>query len=167
MILGLLCSISLWPGPVSLDPTFVAVPAGKYRLGKQDLLDNPPREVELAGFEIAKYDVTNAQFAAFVRATGYVTDAEKHHDAMVFMPPLPEFQWIQDPTANWHYPNGKKRGGLSGKMNHPVTSISFHDALAYCKWAGVRLPTLDEWETACRAGTTTEYFFGDDEKLID
>ncbi|MHB8635774.1 MAG: formylglycine-generating enzyme family protein [Fimbriimonadaceae bacterium] len=149
----------------SLDG-FVTVAAGHYLVGKAGRLDNYPRTVTLKAFRIAKFDTTNAQFAAFVHATGYITDAERFHNAMVFKPGLKEFQWIQDHSASWHFPNGKSRGGIAGKMNHPVTSISFRDATAYCKWAGVRLPTLDEWEVACRAGTATDYFFGADEKLI-
>lgn len=139
---------------------FVSVKGGEYQVGGADRVENYPRTVHLAPFEIAKYETTNAQFAEFVKATGYVTDAEKHHNAMVFAPPLPEFRWIKDPTAYWRFPNGMKRGGIEGKMDHPVTTISYRDALAYCKWAGVRLPTLDEWEVACRAGTRGEYFFG-------
>lgn len=145
---------------------FITLPAGEYRLGRAELINNPLRIVKLGAFEISKFDVTNAEFADFVRATGYVTDAEKRHDGMVFVPPMPEFRWSPDPTASWRFPNGKKRGGIAGKMNHPVTTISFYDAVAYCKWAGVRLPTLDEWEAACRAGTATKYFFGDDVSLI-
>ncbi|HWD37576.1 MAG TPA: SUMF1/EgtB/PvdO family nonheme iron enzyme [Fimbriimonas sp.] len=141
-------------------PAFVTVPAGSYRLGKSGYLENPLRTVRLKSFEIAKYDTTNGQFAEFVKATGYVTDAERFHNAMVFKPGLREFRWLKDRTASWRFPNGKIRGGIEEKMNHPVTTISFHDALQYCKWAGVRLPTLDEWEAASRARTRTDYFFG-------
>jgi len=145
---------------------FVAVPAGKYVLGKVGRLNNPRRTVTLRAFEISKTETTNEEFATFVKATGYVTDAEKYHNAMVFEPGLPEFRWIHDKTASWRLPNGKTRGDLAGKSQHPVTSISFHDATAYCAWAKVRLPTLDEWEAACRAGTSTDQSFGSDPSLI-
>lgn len=145
---------------------FVLVKAGLYRLGKADHVENPVRRVRLRAFEIARTETTNAEFAAFVKATGYVTDAERRHDGMVFEPPLAEFRWIRDPTANWRYPNGRKRGGVDGKGDHPVTSVSFADATAYCRWAAVRLPTLDEWEAAARGGTVTDYFFGDDRRSI-
>jgi sulfatase modifying factor 1 len=151
---------------VSVVPSFVRVPAGTYELGKAGMLDNYPHRSKLRSFEIARYETTNMEFAGFVTATGYVTDAERFHNAMVFEPGLPEFRWIRDATASWRYPNGKGRGDISGKENHPVTSISFHDALAYCKWAKVRLPTLDEWEAACRAGTRSDWFFGTDPSQI-
>lgn len=142
---------------------FVTIPAGQYQIGKADRLDTPVQKIKLKAFQIAVYETTNAQFEAFVKATHYVTDAERFHNGMVFEPPLKEFRWIQDRTAYWRFPNGKSRGGIEDKMNHPVTSISFHDALEYCKWAKVRLPSIQEWEVACRGGTNTDYYWGDND----
>ena len=158
MILAVVCAV--------LPPKFVQIPAGEYLVGKSGRLANYSRKVKLAAFEIAATETTNAEFAEFVKATGYVTDAERLHNAMVFRAPLKEFRWIQDPTANWRYPNGKRMGGIQGKELHPVTSISYRDAVAYCKWKNVRLPTLDEWEVASRAGSKKDYFFGSDASQI-
>jgi sulfatase modifying factor 1 len=115
---------------------------------------------------IAKTETTNQQFEAFVRATSYKTDAQRLHNAMVFQPGLKEFEWLEDSTAYWRYPNGISRGGIENKMNHPVTCISYSDIIAYCTWAGVRLPSLEEWEIACRAGSSGDYFFGKDPAKI-
>lgn len=146
--------------PAGADTTFVHIPAGSYQVGKKGHRLNPLRTVQVKAYAIAATELTNQQFARFVAATGYTTDAERLHNALVFEPGLPEFRWKEDSTACWRFPNGITRGGLEGKMNHPVTTISFRDARAYCRWAGVRLPTLDEWEIAARAGSTTDYFWG-------
>lgn len=146
--------------------SFVLVASGTYPVGKAGMLDTPLRKVSLAAFEIAMTETTNDEFAAFVRATKHVTDAERSKNAMVFEPGLPEFRWIKDGTGSWRHPNGKSRGGIEGKGDHPVTCISFRDAEAYCRWAKVRLPTLDEWEVACRAGTLSDHFFGEDRGRI-
>ncbi|WP_245898701.1 formylglycine-generating enzyme family protein [Chitinophaga niastensis] len=147
-------------------PDVVLVPKGRYWVGKQHHLLNPLREVYVDSFYIAVYETTNQQFARFISATAYITDAEKKHDALVFRPGLQEFEWANDSTACWRFPNGVSRGGIENKMNHPVTCISYQDILAYCQWADVRLPTLEEWEITCRAGAATDYFFGEKDDEI-
>jgi formylglycine-generating enzyme required for sulfatase activity len=138
---------------------FVKISAGIYSVGQKEHAINPEREVHLKPFQICRYEVTNKQFAQFVKATGYVTLAEKRKDAFVFRTGLDEFEWTQDSTAYWRYPNGFFAGGIEDKMNHPVTCISFVDAQAYCSWAQVRLPSIDEWEVASRANTVYRNFY--------
>ena len=145
---------------------FVTIPSGTYNIGKKGHTLNPYRKITLDSFQIAITETTNAQFAEFVKETSFKTDAERRHDAMVFQPGLKEFEWINDSTAYWRYPNGISRGNIGNKMDHPVTCISYNDIIAYCKWAGVRLPTLEEWEVASRANSTNDYFFGTDAKFI-
>ncbi|HMR92145.1 MAG TPA: SUMF1/EgtB/PvdO family nonheme iron enzyme [Chitinophagaceae bacterium] len=157
----LLLLFSAIAGKAQADTGLVQVPAGSYAIGKKGHLLNPYRVITLKSYCIAKTETTNRQFAAFVQATGYVTDAEKRKNAMVFEPGLKEFRWLEDSTAHWRFPNGISRGGIEDKMDHPVTCISYADAIAYCKWAGVRLPTLQEWEVASRAGSGQDYFFGE------
>lgn len=150
-----------------VENEFVLVPTGQYTIGKKNHLLNPRRKLAADSFYIAKTETTNRQFNTFVEATSYKTDAERMHNARVFHPGLKEFEWITDTTAWWRFPNGISLGGIENKMNHPVTCISYSDILVYCQWAGVRLPTLGEWEIASRAGAETDYFFGNDKnKLI-
>ncbi|MBO9727280.1 MAG: SUMF1/EgtB/PvdO family nonheme iron enzyme [Chitinophaga sp.] len=146
--------------------SYILVPKGSYWIGKKQHGFNPRRQVTVDSFYIATCETTNRQFAAFVAATGYITDAERRHNALVFLPGLKEFEWHEDSTACWRFPNGVSVGGIDQKMDHPVTCISYNDAEAYCTWAGVRLPTLEEWEIASRAGAATDYFFGNDRSLL-
>jgi sulfatase modifying factor 1 len=139
---------------------FVCIPEGKYFVGKNGHVLNPARFVNADSFWISNTEITNQQFEEFVKATHYKTDAEKHHTAMVFEPGLKEFRWLEDRTAFWRFPNGRSRGGITKKMNHPVTTISYADATAYCNWANCRLPNLEEWEIASRALAKTVFAWG-------
>jgi len=146
---------------------FVEIPGGIYQVGEKGHSFNPLRKVEVRPFQISRYEISNEQFKLFVKNTGYITLAEKNKNAFVFRLGLDEFEWIQDSTANWRFPNGISNGGIDEKMNHPVTCISYVDALAYCEWANVRLPTIEEWEVASRGNASFNYhYFGDSLNLI-
>jgi len=136
---------------------FVKIPAGTYPVGAAESLDNPKRQISLKEYYISDTEVTNADFEKFIEATGYQTIAEKYGNAQVFEPGLAEFRWLQDSTAYWRFPNGETRGSIEGKKDHPVTGISYRDALAYCEWAGVRLPSFEEWEVAAKAGSSSKF----------
>jgi len=103
------------------------------------------RETKLSPFEIDKYEVTNRQFATFVRLTNYQTDAETMGYSM---------HWDGRVSAkakgySWRAPDGPGSSYLT-RLDNPVAYISYNDAAAYCKWARGRLPTEDQWEYAAR-----------------
>ncbi len=138
----------------------ILVPAGEREVGARGHERNPLRTVKLAGFAIAETETTNAQFARFVEATGYVTDAERRGTGKVAFEGMPDWAWEQVPGATWRRPFGGRGKSWEELKDHPVTQISGADAEAYCKWLGGRLPTLAEWETAARAGKSTRYPWG-------
>lgn len=138
----------------------VIVPRGVYPIGSTESLTNPARKVTLESFAIATRETTNAQFAAFVTATGFVTDAEKQGTGKVSVEGMADWKWDQIEGAHWRRPMGPSGPAWGELKDHPVTQISGADAEAYCRWLGARLPTLDEWETAARAGAATLYPWG-------
>ncbi len=138
----------------------VPVPAGRYALGEKDQPLNPPHVAALRAYRIADAETTNAQFAAFVKDTGYVTDAERRGFGKVFREGMPDWVWLDVEGAHWRQPRGPGGPKSADLPAHPVTQISGADAEAYCRWLGARLPTLDEWEAAARAGARTRWPWG-------
>jgi formylglycine-generating enzyme required for sulfatase activity len=121
------------------------------------LKDETPRhEVFLDAFYIDQYEVTNAQFQQFIEATGYRTQAERQGGGKIR---TGKKTWAQVPDANWHSPTGQG-SSIAGLEAHPVVQVSWHDAKAYCTWAGKRLPTEAEWEKAARGTDGRVYPWG-------
>lgn len=182
--------------PAAIPDGMVWIPGGEFSMGANDPPDGdevgmqatedarPIHRVYVDGFFMDKTDVTNAQFAAFVNATNYLTVAERTPRAEDFPGAPPEnlvagsvvftapdhpvsldnhFQWwTYIPGANWRHPLGPK-SSLKGKENYPVVQVAYEDAEAYARWAGKRLPTEAEWEFAARGGRTGEPFvWGED-----
>lgn len=180
----------------------VRLPGGTFQMGSSGVFETPHgtkefpeeapvRTVTVKGFWIDESEVTNRQFAEFVKATSYVTFAEREAkledfpvEAHASLPPLPFRQgsvifvgdsnltetdswWRWDPEANWRHPSGAG-SSIENAGDHPVVCVSHEDAAAYAKWAGKRLPTEAEWEYAARGGLTGKiYAWGDELKPGD
>lgn len=160
----------------------VALPGGTFLMGTDYPHgfpadgEGPVRPVSLSPFEIDIYPVTNEDFAAFVDATGYRTEAERFGWSFVFWAHIPpdRFEelvedtvaqtpwWCKVPQAYWKQPEGP-RSGVENRLNHPVVHVSWNDASAYAAWAGKSLPTEAQWEYAARGGLEQKlYPWGDE-----
>ncbi|GHA44156.1 hypothetical protein GCM10008927_06160 [Amylibacter ulvae] len=153
------------------------IPGGQSFLGTDDPqlpidAESPLRKTRIKPFRMDRTTVTNARFETFVNATNYVTEPERIGDSFVFKGLLsddqknaPQFKsapwWHAVAGACWHDPFGT---GQSPEPDHPVAHVTWHDAKAFAKWAGGRLPSEAEWEHAARGGLADVRFpWGDHE----
>lgn len=160
----------------------VSIPGGTFLMGTDYLGgfpqdgEGPVRAVALSGFQMDAFPVTNEEFAAFVDATGYRTEAERFGWSFVFWAHIPDARraelvedtvaaapwWCKVPGSFWKQPEGPGSDARE-RGRHPVVHVSWNDAAAYARWAGKALPTEAQWEYAARGGLEQKlYPWGDE-----
>ncbi|HVD97678.1 MAG TPA: SUMF1/EgtB/PvdO family nonheme iron enzyme [Cytophagaceae bacterium] len=143
-------SLASCPSPDKEDLTSMVFIKGGL-LEKTDEETQQKTKTKIRSFRIDKNLVTVGDYKKFTEATKYVTEAEKFGNSAVF--DFEQKQWLLKDGANYLYPLGPDKG--PAPLDHPVTQVSWNDAVAYAKWAGKRLPTALEWEWAASAGGTS------------
>ena len=170
--LGFIGAIFVIDTQVLLEPAetpegMIWIENGSFIMGSdQGLLDErPAHKVNLNGFWIDQYEVTNAEFVKFVTETGYESYSEEVEDSLVFVSPYltpgqpvrPMSWWKLVANANWQHPEGEQ-DSIEGKENHPVVHVTYEDASAYCNWLEKELPTEAQFEYAARGGLEGEIY---------
>lgn len=169
---------------ISTQSKLIPLQGGEFRMGTDNQRfpadgEGPIRKVRIEPFQIAIHPVTYAQFNNFATATGYITDAEKFGWSFVFRDFVSQNTkktvtqvvqgttwWWKVDNADWRQPDGPDSTWES-RPDHPVTHISWHDAVAYCEWVDARLPTESEWEYAARGGIDQATYPWGDELIPD
>jgi len=148
-----------WVAPHPFDGSImVIIPSGEFTMGSEEYsAEEPIQKIYLDTYFIDKYLVTNEKFQKFVDETGYETDAEKEGAGLVRIGRrLKKLE-----GANWNMPDGLT--SIDGKETHPVSQVSYNDALSYCQWAKKDLPTEAQWEKAARGPDGNQFPWGDKE----
>ena len=152
-------------------PTPVRMEGSQTLIGSDSAYpeERPQRNVQLAAFEIDATEVTNRQFATFVNETGFITEAEKVQagfdapgGAVFSVPTASNPSWWRFVEgANWKHPEGPN-STIEGRGLEPVVQVTLNDARAYANWAERRLPIEEEWEFAAKAGSNSNYVWGNE-----
>jgi sulfatase modifying factor 1 len=156
----ILAGMSACEKQLSKADNMALIPGGTFRMGTDDGMpfESPVHDAAVKSFWIDEHEVTVGEFAKFVEATNYKTDAEKFGWSVVF--DIESGEWMRVDGANWRRPEG---GNADVRSDEPVVQVSWSDAAAYAKWAGKRLPTEAEWEFAARGGLVgKKYSWGDE-----
>ena len=139
----------------------VAIPGGSFVMGDAEGDANEaPKPMAVGPFRLMRHEVTNAQFTAFVAATGHRTDPERSGAGYVW-----DGRWRLITGADWRHPYGPDTSveqAPNHPPNHPVVQVSAHDAAAFCAWRGLRLPSEAEWEFAARGTDGRRFPWGND-----
>jgi sulfatase modifying factor 1 len=162
LMAGVACGHAI---PDGTPPGMVYVPGGATDIGWHDgpLDERPMFRVHVAPFFMDRHPVTVAQFASFVSATGYRTEAERFGQAGVLDARTGEWRLVEE--ASWRSPQGPS--GPPAPPDHPVTQVSWNDAVAHARWAGKRLPTEIEWEHAARGARNSRRRYPWGDQLIE
>ena len=157
----------------SLGMRLIWIPAGEFQMGAPDSdLDapaqtRPQHRVHITKpFRLAKFETTFAQFRQFVTETAYQMEAERDGTGSWGYTGSKEALLVQDPKFNW------KSAGFDQGDDHPVVNVTWNDAVEFCRWLSqkekraYRLPTEAEWEYACRAGSNSNWYAGNDEQIL-
>jgi formylglycine-generating enzyme required for sulfatase activity len=170
-------SAERWRAAEGSADEMIRLDGGEFLMGSEDADsikpdgEGPIRPVRVDPFYLDTYPVTNAKFAEFVRATGYVTESERFGWSFVFQGHLPDVAaihpprlrwWLKIDGADWRHPEGPE-SGIDTRANHAAVQVSWNDAAEYAKWAKKRLPTESEWEFAARGGLEQKRFPWGDE----
>lgn len=153
----------------TLPPQFVIIPSGTFLMGswhgRPDEI--PLHMVEVKEFAICKFPVTNMEFYEFTQVTSFITEAERLGEGRIWTGNT----WQLIKGLTWRNPRPGNID-IQSRLDHPVTQITWHDAVAFCRWRSdtsgltVELPSEAEWEYACRAGSLGKWCFGNDFELL-